>query len=448
MIFLISLIIIPLFQAQPFDSWLTSSGIQFGSVALTSEYHDLEATRDIYRKDLIFSIPLNATLHPLEDYAFKEFFNISSKDTLIGRLIIERLLSNVSSLFPWLETLPKPKDMTDLFHFNDRDLGEFLSRSFEDFPYLKSRKEKFLKIRKNIPISLLNEQSLNFETYNWAASVVDAHACVYELDTHDPSRLGVVRLHNPATLSSGNLILIPLMEKIHITGFENAKPGVFNEDYEENPQLFRYIQQKGDRLEVRAQKLIEKGSKVSLSDSKSNREYIQYHGILVQEEQAKDFLLKLKPEFDMERIRLCWDLSVSVRKSLVFSFNLNAKTLNVNLAVYAKIALLPERENYEEDKREIIRKLEEDGASKQKLEVFMVYWKVVMGKWREFQKEGKTSLLDDLKEWNKGVSESKRKLGLDFAINAKEVFLRNVVMVQRKIMKEMRREFRVMNSRF
>jgi len=448
MIFFIFLLISPEIQGfqRNLDSFISSSKIILGNVEFDAKSLDFQASRDLYRKDLIFSIPLNNTLHPLEDYAFKEFFNFSSKDTLIGRLIIEKLLSNESSLFAWLDSLKKPEEMLDLYHFSEKDLEDFQKRSFEDFSYLKVRKEKYLKIRKNLPVSLLNEQSLNYDIYNWASSIVDSSACVYELDPYDNSRLGLIRLNNPNTLVSSNLLIIPLLEKLEIIGWENSKPGVFNEDFEENPQLFRYISQKGDRLEIRAQKLIEKGKKPCISDSKSNREYLQYNGLLVSEELSRDFLLKIKPDFDMERIRLSWDLSVSPKKSLVFSFNLNAKALNLNLAIYSKIALLEERESYEEEKREILRKLEEEGPNKQKTEVFLVYWKVLLMKWAEFSKE-KTSLSEDLKEI-RGILDEKRRLGLEFAINAKKVFLRNLIMVQRKILKEIKRDFLTMNSRF
>jgi hypothetical protein len=67
-------------------------------------------------------------------------------------------------------------------------------------------------------------------------------------------------------------------------------------------------------------------------------------------------------------------------------------------------------------------------------------------KWAEFSKE-KTSLSEDLKEI-RGILDEKRRLGLEFAINAKKVFLRNLIMVQRKILKEIKRDFLTMNSRF
>ena len=315
-------------------SWALNQGISFGNIALKDS--KFEAIRDMYRKDLIFSIPLNNTLHPLEDYPFKEYFNLSTKDTLIGRLIIEKILGNESMLSTWIESLPNSNELNDLYHFSAADLQDFLSRSYEDFFNLKARKEKFLKIRKNLPLEVLNDQSFNFEIYNWAASIVDSWGCYYELDPYEPSRLGLIRLLNPNIMGVSNLILIPLIEKLGISGSEVQRPGVFNEDYEESPQMFRYIVQKGETLEVRTQKLIEKGEEIKLVDGKSNREYLQYNGILLIEEHAKDFLLRFKPDFDMERIRLCWELNLSQKKSLVFGFQLLFRSLNLNLLLYGK----------------------------------------------------------------------------------------------------------------
>ena len=319
---------------SPLIVWAHHQGVILGNVELESQ--KFKASRDLYRKELIFSIPLNNTLHPLEDYPFKEYFNLSSKDTLIGRLIIEKILGNESSLYFWMESLPKPNEMNDLYHFSSIELQDFLSRSYEEFTNLKNRKEKYLKIRKNLPQEVLNEQSFNYEVYNWAASIVDSWGCFYEFDSYEPGKLGVVRLMNPNILGISNLILIPLIERIGISGIEIQKPGVFNEDYEENPQSFKYIIQKGENLEIRTQKLIEKGEEVKLIDGKSNREYIQYNGILLKEDHAKDFLLRFKPDFDMERIRLCWDLNLSQKKSLVFGFQLLFKSLNINLLLYGK----------------------------------------------------------------------------------------------------------------
>lgn len=425
-------------NSSDISEWIHSQGIILGNIELSNS--GFVALRDLYKKDLIFSIPLNNTLHPLEDYPFKEYFNISTKDTLIGRIIIEKVLGNESFLYPWIESLPEPSDLKDLFHFSTSELQDFLSRSYEEFAYLKVRKEKYLKIRKNMPLEVLNEKSFNFEIYNWAASIVDSYSCYYELDHFDNSKLGAIRIFNPNTIGLSNLILIPLLEKVNLVGIELQKPGIFNEDYEESPQLFRYIIQKGEKLDVRAQKLIEKGDSVKIIDGKSNREYLQYNGVLLKEDYAKDFLLKFKPDLDMEKIRLCWELNISQKKSLVFSFQLSARSLNINLLLYSKISLMKNNDDYEEEKKELYRKIEDEGV-KSKLENYLIYERVLLNKWKEVYKN-KTSLEVDMMDLlrMKEINE-KQKMNLEFNVNSKQVFLRNVLMVQRKILKELKKDF-------
>lgn len=441
------IILIPTFYGIPNEnliSWAQSQGVTFGNVDLTNS--SFIAFRDLYRKDLIFSIPLNLTLHPLEDYPFKEYFNISTKDTLIGRLIIEKILGNESSFYPWLESLPKPFEMKDLYHFSSSELQDFLNRSYEEFIYLKSRKEKFFKIRKNIPLDVLNEASFNYDIYNWAASIIDSYSCYYELDHYDHSKLGVIRLLSPNLQGTANLILIPLLEKTRIAGLELQKPGVFNEDFDESPHLFRYIAQKGDNLELRAQRLIEKGNFVQILDAKSNREYLQYNGFLLQDENAKDFFLKFQPDFDMGRIRLCWDLNVSQKKSLVFGFQLNPRSLSMNLILYSKISLMEEKDDYEFDKKELLRRFEEEGM-KPKLEGYLVYFNVLLNKWKEVRGV-KSALLEDISELEqkKNILNEKQKMNLEFNINSKKVFFRNVLMVQRKMLQEIKKDFLSLNN--
>lgn len=160
-------------RGSKLSDWSEINKIYFYNIYLTDD-NKFIAKKDIYRKEIIMSLPINLTLHPLEDFVFKEYFNQSAKDTLIGRLLIEKTLGPSSSFYDWIESLPKIEDIHDLQHFNEEELSYFNKRVYQDI-IVKNRKEGFLKIRKNIPQDVLTDSTFNYESYNWAASIVEGH---------------------------------------------------------------------------------------------------------------------------------------------------------------------------------------------------------------------------------------------------------------------------------
>ena len=110
--------------------------------------------------------------------------------------------------------------------------------------------------------------------------------------------------------------------------------------------------------------------------------------------------------------------------------------------------MLKEKNDYEDDKKELLKRFEDEGL-RPRLETFLVYERLLMNKWKEVKKD-KTSLEDDLKEFNKAklVANNERKImNLEFNLNSKAVFFRNVLMVQRKILREIKKDFSHFNQR-
>jgi len=97
----------------------------------------------------------------------------------------------------------------------------------------------------------------------------------------------------------------------------------------------------------------------------------------------------------------------------------------------------------------LLKKFEEEGL-KPRLDTYLVYVRLLLNKWKEVRK-GKTTFEEDLKVLRVLREEKERNekklMSLEFNVNAKMVFFRNLVMVQRRILKELRKDFMSFNQK-
>ena len=66
----------------------------------------MAATREISTNKQILIIPTSRIISSEENYQFKEYFSRSSKEKLVGRLLIERFIGNASYYYEFIESLP------------------------------------------------------------------------------------------------------------------------------------------------------------------------------------------------------------------------------------------------------------------------------------------------------------------------------------------------------
>ncbi len=93
-------------------------------------------------------IPTSRIISSEENYQFKEYFSRSSKEKLVGRLLIERFIGNASFCYEFIESLPKSDDFIDYYPYTDENKLEFEKRSMVKYIWSDWRNEYETLIRK------------------------------------------------------------------------------------------------------------------------------------------------------------------------------------------------------------------------------------------------------------------------------------------------------------
>lgn len=116
---------------------------------------DIMAIREISPSKQIMIIPIKNVISSEEEYQFNQYFSRSSKEKLIGRLLIEKFLGNESIYNSFIEDLPKPNQLLDYYHYDDETKKEFERRSLVKYIYV-DRKSEYDSLIRKIPSNVLN----------------------------------------------------------------------------------------------------------------------------------------------------------------------------------------------------------------------------------------------------------------------------------------------------
>jgi hypothetical protein len=108
----------------------------------------MTATHEISTNKQILILPTSRVMSSEENYQFKEYFSRSSKEKLVGRLLIERFIGNASYYYEFIETLPIAEELTDYYHYSDGNKEELEKRSLLKFSWSDRRNEYETLIRK------------------------------------------------------------------------------------------------------------------------------------------------------------------------------------------------------------------------------------------------------------------------------------------------------------
>jgi hypothetical protein len=115
--------------------------------------NNMIAVREISTNQQIMIIPTANVMSSEEDYQFIKYFSKSNKEKLVGRLLIERFLGNESYYHVFIESLPKPDELLDYYHYSDKLKQEFNRRSLIKYIW-QDRRSDFEDLTRKIPYNV------------------------------------------------------------------------------------------------------------------------------------------------------------------------------------------------------------------------------------------------------------------------------------------------------
>lgn len=111
-------------------------------------YGNMIATKEISTNKQILILPTSRVISSEENYQFKEYFSRSTKEKLVGRLLIERFIGNASYYYEYIDSLPKPTDLVDYYHYQESAKEAFEKRSLIKYSWPDRRNDYETLIRK------------------------------------------------------------------------------------------------------------------------------------------------------------------------------------------------------------------------------------------------------------------------------------------------------------
>jgi hypothetical protein len=109
------------------------------------------AKKEISTNKQIIIIPTANIMSSEEKYQLKEYFTNNSKQKLVGRLLVERFISQESYYFDYIESIPK--DLEDYYHFSDKNRENFNKRSLVTYQF-NNRKSDYEDLMSKIPTNV------------------------------------------------------------------------------------------------------------------------------------------------------------------------------------------------------------------------------------------------------------------------------------------------------
>ena len=189
-----------------------------------SQKDDLLSNDEITVNKQILIIPTVNIISSEENYQFEEYFSRTTREKLIGRILLEKTLGKDSTFHEFIMTLPK--DFDDFNHFNAAHKEQVEKRMFVSFNN-EDKKELYETLVRKIPSNTIPSHMLNFENYNWASSVVNCYAVQGEKKYYQD-----VRKLDLVNSDKGELLLVPGLNLFEKNKFDsqgniNLKSSIF-----------------------------------------------------------------------------------------------------------------------------------------------------------------------------------------------------------------------------
>jgi hypothetical protein len=106
------------------------------------------AKKEISTNKQMLIIPTANVMSSEEKYELKNYFSRTNKEKLVGLLLINRFIGNESYYYSFIESLPKPEELDDYYHYSDSLKEEFTKRSIIKYNFADRRKDYETLIRK------------------------------------------------------------------------------------------------------------------------------------------------------------------------------------------------------------------------------------------------------------------------------------------------------------
>jgi hypothetical protein len=318
LIYLVFLNFVCIYSNPMLDSLVNKYEAIVENIELDPE-NRLIARKEISTNKQILIIPTSNVMSSEEEYQFKGYFSRSNKEKLVGRLLIERFLGNESYYFPFLESLAKPHQLIDYYHYSDKNKEELEKRSLIKYSWADRRNDYDTLIRR-IPSNEIPSLLLNWELYNWAHSIID----FYGISMKKKYYTEVKRLYRHATLDANTnaqeeVVLIP--------GLNLFKNGPFNSLTGNN--LFTSLFAYKEHIYLNSDRYIDETKEV-LNEIQflTNFDLFRISGKFISGFHHEEMQLNLKnSEWTLKKYNLCKELEClpktksSTHFSLKYEFN-------------------------------------------------------------------------------------------------------------------------------
>jgi len=161
-LFLVFMLFLNIISSNSFEKLVNKYEGLIEDMYVDEKTGELRAKREINTNKQILIIPTRNIMSSEEKYQFEEYFGRSTKEKLIGRLLIERFIGEESFFHEYIERLQKPSDLIDYYHYNDHNKKELNRRNLIKYSF-SDRKAEYDALITKIPSNVII--SLNFRKF-------------------------------------------------------------------------------------------------------------------------------------------------------------------------------------------------------------------------------------------------------------------------------------------
>lgn len=252
---------------------------------------EIKAFKEITSNKQILIIPTMNSISSEEKYNFKEYFSKSTKDMLIGRLLVERFVGEESFFSDYLNSLPTT--FSDYYHFDEKEQEEFQRRSLNVHSF-ENRRSNFDNLIRKIPSSEIPSQLLNYNLYNWASSIVECYSFAAQKQFNAEVKKLFKYSYTKNTYKESSLPLTKLNEEelLLIPGLNLFEQGRFNHSSGNNfsSSLFSYK----EHIYLNSDRYVEEGEKIYNDiQFQSNINLFESCGLIINDYYHEELIIKL-----------------------------------------------------------------------------------------------------------------------------------------------------------
>jgi len=430
-------------KIKDINNLISKYEILIENLDLSEKNEKIISSREISYNKQILIIPTAYTISSNENYQFKNYFSRNTKEMLIGRLLVEKFIGEESFFFEFISSLPK---IHDFYHFSEKEKEEFFKRSLNSHNF-SSRKENFENLIKKIPSSEIPSQLLNFNLYSWANSIIDCYGFLVEKQYY-PEVKKLYRYSSIKLKQKDNIVSYKIEDEeiLLIPGLNLFEQGEFKNINGNNFQssLFAYK----DHIYLNSDRFIEEGEEIfNEIQFQPNIELFESCGKVINDFYHEEVKIKLNiKNWSLLKFDLCKNIDClstkpnyrnpkknSSNPELILKNQFDIRLLNI--CQIDQIEFNEDSNNNEEIFKKSLRYLKENRKISDNL-----YYKSLIKCNKiliEFLKiSKKSSLKDDLYEYNINKHEKNKETILRYTISQKRILNSHLNMFRNRIIRE------------